>query len=162
MLGRQGKGHSAHYLGLVTQAYNSGTQMWKQEDCHKFLVSLSYIHSYRSGLGLRCKVSLKTEKQTKQRGWRRKGGRERGRKSDSQGLTAGYQCGLRLLSSDLCRVREGFLPRLKEKCPDLYKHIMLCYGSLCVSIAKDLWCGNSQSLGSCVFIDNTFSPSLYS
>lgn len=135
--------------------------MWKQEDCHKFLVNLSCTVTGQAwGCIVRC-LSKQKNKQSK-RDWRRKGGRERERKSDSQGLTAGYQCGLQHLSSDLCRVRESFLPRLKEKRPDLYKHIMLCYGSLCVSIAKDLWSGNSQSLGSCVFTDNTFSSSLCS
>lgn len=131
--------------------------MWKQEDCHKFLVSLSCTVTGQAwGCIVRC-LSKQKNKQNKGTGGEKEGEKER------ENLThKDYQCGLRHLSSDLCRVREGFLPRLKEKRPDLYKHIMLCYGSLCVSIAKDLWSGNSQSLGSCVFIDNTFSSSLCS
>lgn len=76
VLGRQGKGHSAHYLGLVTQAYNSGTQMWKQDDCHKFLVSPSYTVTGQAwGCIVRCLSKQKT-KQNKGAGGEKEGEKE--------------------------------------------------------------------------------------
>lgn len=66
VLGRQGKGHSAHYLDLVTQADNPGVQMWKQQDCHKFLVSLSYTISGQPWGCIVRRLSKQKNKQTKQ------------------------------------------------------------------------------------------------